>query len=134
MSSRPLFPASASPAALSQVVYDAWKTSPTAREQIAMDVDERRHERCMELAAEAFEGCDLSVHEWLARDDNREDVQTLAIACIRQDDDLRRTTLQELSARYVDQCAESYLDAVLDEERRDEEDAMADQWWERTHG
>lgn len=126
-----LFPASASPAALTSVAnhaYDAWRT----REQT--DADERRHERCIELAAQAFEDCDLSVHEWLARDDNREDVLTLAIACIRQDDDLRRTTLQELTERYVEQCADKYLDAVLDEERRHEEDAMDEQWWERTHG
>jgi hypothetical protein len=130
-----LFPASASPAALTSVAnhaYDNWRTG--AREQIAMDDDERRHVRCIELAAEAFEDCDLSVHEWLARDDNREDVLTLAIACIRQDDDLRRTTLQELTERYVEQCADKYLDAVLDEERRHEEDAMDEQWWERTHG
>ena len=123
-----LFPASASPAALTSVANHAWR----AREQ--MDDDERRHVRCIELAAEAFEDCDLSVHEWLARDDNREDVQTLAIACIRQDDDLRRTTLQELTERYVEQCADKYLDAVMDEERRHEDDAMDEQWWERTHG
>lgn len=133
-----LFPASASTRALEAVAshaYDAWKTAPTAREQREIDTAEYRDDRCRELAGEALEAClDLEVHEWLARDANREDVQTLAVACIRQDDDLRRLALQTLIDRYVDERAHCYAGVVDEEMRVAREEWEADAAWERTHG
>ena len=123
-----LFPASASPGALEEIAARVYE-SPTFREIREEQAEEYRAGRAAQFAEDAFEECtDLDVHKWLAKDEQRDDVLTLAIACIQQDDDLRRDTLRELLARYIDECSNTYMDAVLREEERDREDAECSQW------
>ena len=119
-----LFPASASPRALEEIAARVYE-SPTFREIREEQAEEYRAGRAAQFAEDAFEECtDLDVHKWLAKDEQRDDVLSLAIACIQQDDDLRRDALKELLSRYIDEQSNTYMDAVRREEERDAEDAM----------
>ena len=123
-----LFPASASPAALTSVAnhaYDAWRTGPTRREQIAMDDDERRYERCMYLCAKSFDTVDQAAEEWLETQDD--EVRDIAYAAIRGNDDDLRAAITRLRDMYLDR-APDYMEQVAAEEQDAAEEAAADDY------
>ena len=123
-----LFPATANPRALEEIASRVYE-SPTLREDREEAAAEYRAGRAAQFAEDAFEECtDLDVHKWHAKDEQRDDVLSLAIACIQQDDDLRRDALKELLSRYIDEQSNTYMDAVLREEERDREDAEYSRW------
>ena len=128
-----LFPASASPRALESLAshaYDAWKTQPTASERRAMDDDERRYQRCMDLCAQSFDTVDQAAEEWLETQDD--EVRDIAYAAIRGNDDDLRAAITRLRDRYLDR-APDYMERVAAEEQDEAEEAAADDW-EWTHG
>jgi hypothetical protein len=121
MSARPLFPATASPAALEALAAHAFE-GPTYREDREEAAAEYRAGRCADLCAESFDSVDLDAELWMA-DDEEGDVLAVACAAIRGNDDDLRAAITRLRDRYLEARAESYAQKVRDEEARDAEDA-----------
>lgn len=104
-----LFPLHASPAALSQVVYDAWKTA-------APEPNDALCGRAAELCGEAFDMADSEcVIDWLFADRQRDDAMSLICAAIAGNEDDMRSAIERLREAWIDAKADDYIEDALEE-------------------